>query len=261
MKSTLRQTAQTVRTVAIHRGAVRSLSGAPLEGPPEGETAQLRTPSIVARTAGANGQRRTARTRDVTAMAVFPKRALGRCGSTSRQAGPGPARPRLGSPAARRSTKPTRWQSSSSGNGAAAGLRLVVPPRLRRASTASAGSSCRRNGAASSRTWCARPAAWRRHGVRSTVAAEARRGIAPLSPEIWELSLPDGAVVAITRSRAEAHHLANDPRFVVTYTLSRTSPSSSRSMGPTSPGRASSHPATRSRRKRARSTIRSIRRA
>ena len=42
---------------------------------------------------------------------------------------------------------------------------------------------------------------------------------APLSPEVWELALPDGLVVALTRSRAEAHHVADDPRFVVTYTL------------------------------------------
>ena len=32
--------------------------------------------------------------------------------------------------------------------------------------------------------------------------------------------MPDGTVVALTRSRAEAHHVADDPRFVATYTLS-----------------------------------------
>jgi hypothetical protein len=50
------------------------------------------------------------------------------------------------------------------------------------------------------------------------VAAEAA-GVEPLSPEVWELSLPDGLVVALTRSRAEVHHVADDPRFLVTYTL------------------------------------------
>jgi hypothetical protein len=51
------------------------------------------------------------------------------------------------------------------------------------------------------------------------VAAEAAEAV-PLSPEVWELSLSDGVVVALTRSRAEAHHLADDPRFVRAYTLS-----------------------------------------
>jgi hypothetical protein len=41
-----------------------------------------------------------------------------------------------------------------------------------------------------------------------------------LSPEVWELSLSDGVVVALTRSSAEAHHFADDARFVVAYTLS-----------------------------------------
>ena len=98
-------------------------------------------------------------------------------------------------------------------------LRLVVPPELR--------------ARFDSQRWKLLQAQW--HGGLEDVVREASRmakawraldvaaeaaGIAPLSPEIWELSLPDGAVVAITRSRAEAHHLANDPRFVVTYTLS-----------------------------------------
>ena len=50
------------------------------------------------------------------------------------------------------------------------------------------------------------------------VAAEAV-GAEPLSPQVWELSLSDGRVVAITRSRAEAYHVADDRRFVATYTL------------------------------------------
>jgi hypothetical protein len=55
---------------------------------------------------------------------------------------------------------------------------------------------------------------------RALDAAAEAAGAAPLSPEVWELVLPDGLVVAITRSRAEAHHVADDPRFVATYTLS-----------------------------------------
>jgi hypothetical protein len=50
-------------------------------------------------------------------------------------------------------------------------------------------------------------------------AAEAA-GATPLSSDVWELSLSDGTVVALTRSRTEAHHIADDPRFFVTYTLS-----------------------------------------
>ena len=49
-------------------------------------------------------------------------------------------------------------------------------------------------------------------------AAEAA-GAAPLSPEVWELALRDGLVVALTRSRAEAHHITDDPRFVAVYAL------------------------------------------
>ena len=55
---------------------------------------------------------------------------------------------------------------------------------------------------------------------RALDAAAEAAGAAPLSPEVWELSLSDGTVVALTRSRAEAYHIANDPRFVATYTLS-----------------------------------------
>ena len=108
--------------------------------------------------------------------------------STSRQAGPGPTRRRHGSPAARRSTRPTRWRSSSSANGAAAGLRLVVPPELR--------------ARFDSQRWKLTQAQW--HGGLEDVVREAGRmakawraldaaaeaaGAAPLSPEVWELSL------------------------------------------------------------------------
>ena len=55
---------------------------------------------------------------------------------------------------------------------------------------------------------------------RALDAAAEAAGALPLSPEVWELSLSDGTVVAVTRSLAEAHHVANDPRFVATYTLS-----------------------------------------
>ena len=55
---------------------------------------------------------------------------------------------------------------------------------------------------------------------RALDAAAEAAGAAPLSPDVWELSLSDGRVVALTRSRAEAHHVVDDPRFVATYTLS-----------------------------------------
>ena len=55
---------------------------------------------------------------------------------------------------------------------------------------------------------------------RALDAAAERACLAPLSPEVWELSLKDGTVVALTRSRAQAHHVVDDPRFVATFTLS-----------------------------------------
>ena len=55
---------------------------------------------------------------------------------------------------------------------------------------------------------------------RALDAAAEAAGAQPLSPDVWELALSDGRVVAITRSRVEAHHVADDPRFVATYTLS-----------------------------------------
>ena len=98
-------------------------------------------------------------------------------------------------------------------------LRLVVPTELR--------------ARFDSQRWKLAQAQW--HGGLDDVVREAGRmarawraldaaaeaaGAAPLSPEVWELVLSNGTVVAITRSRAEAHHIADDPRFVVTYTLS-----------------------------------------
>jgi hypothetical protein len=98
-------------------------------------------------------------------------------------------------------------------------LRLVVSPELR--------------ARFDSQRWKLTQAQW--HGGLEDVVREAGRmakawraldvaaeaaGVEPLSSQVWELSLSDGLLVAITRSRAEAHHVADDPRFVVTYTLS-----------------------------------------
>ena len=98
-------------------------------------------------------------------------------------------------------------------------LRLLVSPELR----ARFDSQC----------WKLTQAQW--HGGLNDVVREAGRmarawraldaaaeaaGAAPLSPDVWELSLSNGTVVALTRSLAEAHHIVNDPRFVATYTLS-----------------------------------------
>ena len=41
----------------------------------------------------------------------------------------------------------------------------------------------------------------------------------PLSPEVWELALSNSTVVALTRSRAELHHLSDDRGFVITFAL------------------------------------------
>ena len=102
------------------------------------------------------------------------------------------------------------------------GLRATPAPRLDRAA-----------GALRQPAWKLAQAQW--HGGLDDVIREAGRmarawraldaaaeaaGAAPLSPEVWELSLSDGRVVALTRSRAEAHHVVDDPRFVATYTLS-----------------------------------------
>ncbi len=98
-------------------------------------------------------------------------------------------------------------------------LRLLVSPELR--------------ARFDSQRWKLHQAQW--HGSLKDVVREAGRmarawhaldaaaeaaGAAPLSTEVWELSLSDGIVVALTRSNAEAHHIADDPRFVLTYTLS-----------------------------------------
>jgi hypothetical protein len=97
-------------------------------------------------------------------------------------------------------------------------LRLVVPTELR--------------GRFDSQRWKLTQAQW--HGGLEDVVREAGRmagawraldvaaeaaGAQPLSPNVWELSLSDGLVVAISRSRDEAHHVADDARFVATYTL------------------------------------------
>lgn len=98
-------------------------------------------------------------------------------------------------------------------------LRLLVPTELR--------------ARFDSQRWKLTQAQW--HGTLADVIREAGRmakawrgldaaaeeaGAQPLSPEVWELSLADGLVVALTRSRAEAHHVTDDKRFVATYTLS-----------------------------------------
>jgi hypothetical protein len=98
-------------------------------------------------------------------------------------------------------------------------LRLLVSPELR--------------GRFDSQRWKLTQAQW--HGSLEDVVREAGRmarawraldaaaeaaGAAPLSPDVWELSLSDGTVIALTRSRTEAHHVVDDPRFVATYTLS-----------------------------------------
>ena len=44
-------------------------------------------------------------------------------------------------------------------------------------------------------------------------------GQAPLSPEVWEARMPDGAVLAITRTLAESLHVAADGRKRVVYSL------------------------------------------
>ena len=65
-------------------------------------------------------------------------------------------------------------------------------------------------------------------GREATRTARARRvldaaaeaaGAAPLSPEVWELTLSDSTVVSLTRSRAELHHLSDDRGFVITFAL------------------------------------------
>ena len=49
-------------------------------------------------------------------------------------------------------------------------------------------------------------------------AAEAA-GAADLAPEVWEVSLADGSVVALVRSPAEAHAVVAEGRRVTVYTL------------------------------------------
>ena len=178
--------------------------------------------------------------------------------STSRQAGPGPMRRRHGLHGRAALDEADALAIELERKWGCGRLRLVVPPELR--------------ARFDSQRWKLLQAQW--HGGLEDVVREAGRmakawraldaaaeaaGAAPLSPEVWELALPDGLVVALTRSRAEAHHVADDPRFVVTYTLYDIAELIEKH-GPTSPGLASTT-ARRSRRKRARSTIRSIRRA
>ena len=49
------------------------------------------------------------------------------------------------------------------------------------------------------------------------VATEAQQK--PLDPEVWEVGLPDGRVLAVTRTNAEALRVAQDDRAKVVWTL------------------------------------------
>ena len=40
-----------------------------------------------------------------------------------------------------------------------------------------------------------------------------------LSPDVWEVSLPDGSVAALVRSTADAHHVVSEGRHLAVYTL------------------------------------------
>lgn len=44
-------------------------------------------------------------------------------------------------------------------------------------------------------------------------------GHKPLEPDVWETALPDGRVLAVVRSQAEAHKVAHERRGIVIYTL------------------------------------------
>ena len=147
-------------------GAVRSLPGAPL-GAPEGRDCATAHPIDGRADCGANGLRRTAQTRDVTAMAFF-----------SNERGPA----RLDKPASRTWADETpSWLAGRAALDEADALaielerkwgcgrlRLLVSPELRARFDAQRWKLRKRNGTAGSRTWCARPAAWRRPGARST---------------------------------------------------------------------------------------------
>lgn len=56
--------------------------------------------------------------------------------------------------------------------------------------------------------------AWRALDAEAT-----QRGALPLSPLVWETLMPDGSVLAIVRTGAEAHSVAADGREVTCYTL------------------------------------------
>ena len=44
-------------------------------------------------------------------------------------------------------------------------------------------------------------------------------GHAPIDPEVWETPLPDGRVLAVVKTCAEAHRVARDGRGVVVWTM------------------------------------------
>ena len=50
-------------------------------------------------------------------------------------------------------------------------------------------------------------------------AQAAEDGAAPLTPTVWETRLPDGRVLALVRTQAEAHAVARDDRSKAVYSL------------------------------------------
>lgn len=57
-------------------------------------------------------------------------------------------------------------------------------------------------------------------GAYAFMAAEARAaGFAPMSPDVWEARMPDGRVLAIVRTAAEAHAVAASGRDVVCLSM------------------------------------------
>jgi hypothetical protein len=49
-------------------------------------------------------------------------------------------------------------------------------------------------------------------------AAAASSGATPIDPEVWEIEMPDGRVVALCRANAEAHAVARQGRYVEIWT-------------------------------------------
>jgi hypothetical protein len=57
-------------------------------------------------------------------------------------------------------------------------------------------------------------AAWRALDRKAT-----EKGVQGLSPDVWEVALPDGKVAALVRSNDDAGHVVADGRYLVVYTL------------------------------------------